>query len=65
MTTISGKIFQHAYTINSGYANGKIELEDGDGTYYRIDVSELLTLIQEQKWNLIKKTKYQHLVRAT
>ena len=64
MTPISGKIFQRATTINSIYAHGKIELYDGDDTVYRIDVSELLTLIQEQKWNLIKKTKYQHLVRA-
>ena len=64
MNPISGKIFQRAYTINSMYANGKIELVDGDGTQYRIDVSELLTLIQENKWNLVKKTKYQHLTRA-
>jgi hypothetical protein len=64
MTSIPGTVFTEATTINSMYAKGKIELKDAQGTYYRIDVSELLPLIQAQQWNLIQKTKYQHLTRA-
>lgn len=57
-----GTTFTEVHTINSGYTNNKIELKDDEGIYYRIDVTELLPLIQAQSWNLVKKTKYQHLV---
>lgn len=63
MTPIPGTTFTKAYTVNR-YADGKIQLEDAEGTKYRIDVLELLKLIQGQSWHLVKTTKYQHLVRA-
>lgn len=59
--SIGGHRLVKAHTINSMYANGKIELEDMQGEFYRIDVSELLRLIQEKNFTATKKAKYYHL----
>ncbi len=58
---IAGKMMHGAHTINSMYAQGKIELTGKDGLYYRIDVSELLKLIQREKFQATKQRKYYHL----
>ena len=59
---IAGSSMVEAYTINSMYANGKIELLCRvDGLTYRIDVSELLKLIKREKFQANKKAKYYHL----
>ncbi len=59
---IAGSSMLKAYTINSMYADGKIELlSEVDGSRYRIDVSELLKLVQREKFIATKKAKYYHL----
>lgn len=58
---ISGAYISEAHTINSMYAQGKVELVDKYGEYYRIDVSELLKLVQKEKFLATKKAKYYHL----
>ena len=65
MPKIKGTKFVNAYTINSMYANGKIELLDKENIRYRIDVLELLKLIQMHDWTPTMKTKYQHLTLAS
>ncbi len=59
--SIGGHRLVQARTINSMYADGKIELEDKQGERYRIDVSELLKLIQKKNFTATKKAKYFHL----
>lgn len=61
---VDGKIFVSINTLNTQYANNKLELWDKDQNRYRIDIEEILPFIQDQKWHLVKKTKYQHLIRA-
>lgn len=59
---VSGAYISKARTINSMYADGKIEVEDKFGNVYRIDVSEVLGLIQNtEKFTATKKAKYFHL----
>ncbi len=59
---IAGSSMLKAYTINSGYGWGQIELlSEVDGQRYRIATSELLKLIQKERFQAIKKVKYYHL----
>lgn len=61
---ISGSSMIRACTINSMYADGKIELlSEVDGLWYRIDVNELLKLVQasQVQFQAKKKAKYYHL----
>ena len=58
---ISGKKFKRAYTLNTQYANGNIELMDKDDVQYRINVSVLFDLIKQEKFVATMKKKYYHL----
>lgn len=58
---IHGKTLTNAYTLNTMYADGKIQVEDADGTQYRISVDELLKLMQKEIFTADKKAKYYHL----
>lgn len=48
-------------TINSMYADHKIELKSKDGEYFRMDVDEVLKLMKGRTFTATKKTKYYHL----
>lgn len=56
-----GSCLVRAYTLNSMYANNKIQLEDTAGTVYRIDVEDVLKALQDRNFIIVKKTKYHHL----
>lgn len=58
---IQGKKIATAYTLNTMYADNKIELRDKKGEIYRIDVSELLKMIQRENFEVKKLRKYNHL----
>lgn len=58
---IHGKTIARAYTLNTMYADGKIEVEDVEGTRYRISVDEILKLMQKEIFRADKKRTYYHL----
>jgi len=60
---VAGGEIVKAYTINSMYADGKIELHDQNGDVYRMDVSEVLKMIRMKDiiFTATKKAKYYHL----
>ena len=64
-TIVNGSRLARAFTINSMYADGKIGLKDDQGTEYRIDVSEILTLLKQRTFTATPKRKYQHLTLNT
>lgn len=61
---IAGKSLVRAYTLNTMYANGNIELQDKDGTIYRVSVDVLLELLKREKFIATMKRKYFHLELA-
>ncbi len=58
---IKGKDLTRAYTLNTMYADNKVQVEDENGTEYRIDVSEILKMMKRRKFTAEKKRKYYHL----
>lgn len=58
---IHGNTITRAYTLNTMYADGKIEVEDQEGTRYRVSVDEILKLINKEIWRADKKRTYYHL----
>ena len=59
--TINGKQLARAYTLNTMYANNKIELQNKKGEIFRIDVAEILKLLQKEKFEVEMQRKYNHL----
>lgn len=59
---MDGQKLVQAYTLNTMYANNKIELVDEAGEVYRIDVNEILKLLKKVKhFKVDQKRKYNHL----
>ena len=58
---IKGKTIVRAYTLNTMYADGKIELMDKKDNVFRIGVLELLKMIQKNTFEVEQKRKYKHL----
>lgn len=61
---IAGKVLVRAYTLNTMYANGNIELQDKAGNIYRVSVDVLLELLKREKFTATMKRKYFHLELA-
>jgi hypothetical protein len=58
---LEGKSLKCAYTLNTMYANNKIELQNKAGKIFRIDVAEILILLQREKFVMEMQRKYVHL----
>lgn len=59
--TLQGREIESVYTLNTQYANGKLELTDKEGNVYRIDVLEILKVLRDKSFKCERKRKYYHL----
>jgi hypothetical protein len=59
---LKGSEIKEIRTINSTYADGKVEVYDKDGNYYRMPVEAILEIVQKYNFKMEKKKIYTHLI---
>ena len=60
---ISGDDIESLQTINSMYANGRIQVNMKDGSFYMIKVTELIKLMSGQNFGIEMARKYGYLFK--
>lgn len=61
MLVLLGADIKRASTLNTMYADGKIEVEANDGSIFRLGVDDILEMLKENSFLIEKKRKYNHL----
>jgi len=59
---LKGKDIKDIRTLNTMYADGKLQVQDNDGNFYRLPVEVILKMVKTYEFLIEKKRVYNHLV---
>lgn len=62
---INGTKIKELFTIGSMYADGNLEAEMDNGETWRINVNELIKMVNEFEFEIEAKKKYKYLINPT